>query len=585
MIKEENANKPMRHKRQRKALKLWSRLQGRMTISYVGVSVVTALLIELLLFVIFLVVLSPLIDQNVQDTARRTAQSYALEAADQGGGVALNPQSTFQPGQPFSLVLPGGDVSQQTPYIEARSHAPQMGEFALLLTPNGQILASSYPAGYPISTSVAQLLPEQKQLILNALAGRGGSKIEITSQGHIVSATEPVWSKNRKPIGAIYVQVTSITFGGNILSFTGFWLATGLFWLILTAPVGAIFGVLTTRGLVRRLHRLVSATAQFANGDYTQRVQVKKQDEIGQLEQQFNNMAQQLVESMEQRQILIEQNARLEERTRIEQELRTARLIQHSLLPKEVPTLPGWQIATYYQSAREVGGDLYDFLTFEDGRLGLVIGDVADKGVPAAMVMASTRSMLRAAAQVTDSPGEVLARVNDLLYADMPPKMFVTCFYAVLDPGSGKLHYANAGHDLPYQRDAGKVGELHATGMPLGLMPGMRYEEQEVIIAPDDSILFYSDGLVEAHNSRREMFGFPRLQTLLKEHSDGAPLIDFLLSELKYFTGEGWEQEDDMTLLTLQRMPELLSRNKQQREPAVSSSWNGTWRNESDRQR
>src|SRR6266699_2511995 len=123
-----------------------------------------------------------------------------------------------------------------------------------------RMLASSSPARYPISTPVAQVLPEQKQLIRNALAGRGGSKIEITAQGHIVSATEPVWSKNRKPIGVIYVQVTSIPFGGNILSFIGFWLATGLFWLLLTAPVGALFGVLTTRGLVQRLLRLVNAT-------------------------------------------------------------------------------------------------------------------------------------------------------------------------------------------------------------------------------------------------------------------------------------------------------------------------------------
>jgi serine phosphatase RsbU (regulator of sigma subunit) len=243
----------------------------------------------------------------------------------------------------------------------------------------------------------------------------------------------------------------------------------------------------------------------------------------------------------------------LEERTRIEQELRTAHLIQHSLLPKEVPALAGWQIAKYYQSAREVGGDLYDFLTFEDGRLGIVIGDVTDKGVPAAMLMATTRSMLRAAAQVTDSPGEVLARVNELLHADIPPNMFVTCFYAVLDPDSGKLRYANAGHDLPYQRDAGKVRELRATGMPLGLMPGMIYEEQEVIVALDESILFYSDGLVEAHNPEREMFGFPRLKALLEEHTDSATLIDFLLGELRSFTGEGWEQEDDMTMLTLQR--------------------------------
>src|SRR5438046_2369997 len=539
--------------RKHKTLKLWSRLRVRMTISYVVVSVVSALLLELLLIVLFLVVLTPLIDRAVQDTARQTAQSYALEAASQGGGIALNPHSTFQQGQPFSLVSPGAAVSQYGPNSGASSNTSQMGEFALLLAPNGQILASSYQVRYPVSISAAQLLPEQQQFILNALKGRGGSKVEITAQGHVISAVEPVWSKDRKTIGAIYVQETSINFSGNILSFAGVLLATGIFWLIITAPIGAIFGVLTTRGLIRRLHRLVNATAQFADGDYTQRVPITKRDEIGQMEQQFNGMAQQLVESMEQRQILIEQNARLEERTRIEQELRTAHLIQHSLLPKEVPALAGWQIATYYQSAREVGGDLYDFLTFEDGRLGLVIGDVADKGVPAAMVMASTRSMLRAAAQVTDSPGEVLARVNELLHADIPPNMFVTCFFAVLDPDSVKLRYANAGHDLPYQRDAGKVCELRATGMPLVVMPGMHYEEQEVIVAFDESILFYSDGLVEAHNPEREMFGFPRLKALLQEHIGGATLINFLLSDIRSFTGEGWEQEDDMTLLTLQR--------------------------------
>jgi serine phosphatase RsbU (regulator of sigma subunit) len=568
---EEKTRKPAERKRQRNTLKLWSRLQMRMTISYVGVSVVIVLLVEFLLIVIFFVVLSPFIDQNFQSIVKKTAQDYAKVAAAQAGGVALNPHSTFKPGQSSSLVLPG-NVSEQVTYTEGRSSTPQNGEFALLLAPNGQILASSYPVSYPVSASAARLLPDQKQLILNALSGRGGSTITITAQGHILSAAEPVLSNERKPIGAIYVQGTSPAFNGDFLPYIAFLLFTALFWIIVTAPIGALFGVLTTRGLVRRLHRLVSATAQFANGDYTQRVPVTRQDEIGQLESQFNQMAEQLVQSMAQRQALIEQNARLEERTRIEQELSTAHLIQHSLLPKEVPALAGWQIATYYQSAREVGGDLYDFLIFEDGRLGLVIGDVADKGVPAAMVMASTRSMLRAAAQVTDSPGEVLARVNDLLYADIPPNMFVTCFYALLDPGSGKLRYANAGHDLPYQRDAGKVCELRATGMPLGLMPEMRYEEKEVIIALDESILFYSDGLVEAHNPEREMFGFPRLQALLEVHAGGATLIDFLLSELKRFTGEGWEQEDDMTMLTLQRITRPLPVNEQQEERPVHSS-------------
>ena len=167
--------------------------------------------------------------------------------------------------------------------------------------------------------------------------------------------------------------------------------------------------------------------------------------------------------------------------------------------------------------------------------------------------MTATRTMIRTAAQETASPGEVFARSNELLYAEIPSRMFVTCFYAVLDPTSGLMRYSNAGHDLPYRRCKEGVSELRATGMTLGLMPGSLYEEHEVTIASGESILFYTDGLVEAHNPRREMFGFPRLKTLLEEHSDGTSLFNLLLSELKSFTGEAWEQEDDITLLTLQR--------------------------------
>jgi serine phosphatase RsbU (regulator of sigma subunit) len=164
--------------------------------------------------------------------------------------------------------------------------------------------------------------------------------------------------------------------------------------------------------------------------------------------------------------------------------------------------------------------------------------------------------MLRAAAQRLDSPGEVLRRVNDVLYPDIPPNMFVTCLYAILDPQSGRLHYANAGHDLPYLRHNGRPGgasELRATGMPLGLMPGMAYEEKEAVLEAGDSVLFYSDGLVEAHDPRGEMFGFPRLQGFVGAHPGGATMIDFLLDELARFVGGGWEQEDDITLVTLQR--------------------------------
>ena len=267
----------------------------------------------------------------------------------------------------------------------------------------------------------------------------------------------------------------------------------------------------------------------------------------------LNNLAISAAPAVRVAQLVREQQAQARTRERIEQELRIARLIQQTLLPKDLPALPGWPVAAYYQSAREVGGDFYDFLYFEDGRLGIIIGDVTDKGVPAALVMATTRSVLRASGQRLISPGKVLEQVNDSICPDIPPRMFVTCFYAVLDPLSGLLQYANAGHNLPYRWLNGDVSELRATGMPLGLMPGMHYEEKKTTLAPGESILFYSDGLAEAHNSAHNLFGFPRLRALLKEDRDGLALIDFLLEQLAAFTGTDWEQEDDITLVTLQR--------------------------------
>ena len=243
------------------------------------------------------------------------------------------------------------------------------------------------------------------------------------------------------------------------------------------------------------------------------------------------------------------------ERERLEHELRVARRIQQASLPKEVPEVEGWQIAHHYQPAREVGGDFYDFLELPKGRLGIVVGDATGKGVPAALVMSTTLGMLRALALSVDSPGEALERVNEALSARIPANTFVTCFYGVLDPKSGHLHYANAGHNLPCRRHDGQADELRARGMPLGLMPGMAYEEKEAVLETGDSALFYSDGLVEAHDpQRREMFGFPRLRRLVGEHSgaDGS-LIDPLLDEFSGFVGKRWEQEDDITLLTLQR--------------------------------
>jgi serine phosphatase RsbU (regulator of sigma subunit)/anti-sigma regulatory factor (Ser/Thr protein kinase) len=283
----------------------------------------------------------------------------------------------------------------------------------------------------------------------------------------------------------------------------------------------------------------------------------------------LGDLASQAAPALRVAQLVEQQKIEAAERERIEQELRVASLIQHTLLPKEVPAIPGWTVSAYYQPARQVGGDFYDFIQFEDGRIAFIVADVTDKGIPAALVMATTRSILHSAAERLVEPGAVLKRTNDALYPQIPPKMFVTCFYALLDPVSGYLRFANAGHDVPYCRTASGVVEFRARGMPLGLMPGMEYEEMEATLKPGEQVLLYSDGLVEAHNIDYEMFGFPRLQKLINEHAQGESLNDYLLAQLAEFTGADWEQEDDVTLVTLQCLADL--------ETPQSSDTAGWW--------
>ena len=240
------------------------------------------------------------------------------------------------------------------------------------------------------------------------------------------------------------------------------------------------------------------------------------------------------------------------QRERLEQELRVARIIQETLLPREIPSITGFELAVHWQPAQEVGGDFYDFIQLPEDRLGIIIADVTDKGIPAAMVMATTRSLLRSAAENFESPGQVLARANDLLYPDIPAKMFVTCLYLILNSATGHIRFANAGHNLPYLRTKDGVVEARATGMPLGLMQGMEYEENEVTLAPGQRLLLSSDGLVEAHNPNRKIFGFPRVKEIMAEEHNNSGLIEILLDELEKFTGDDYEQEDDITLLTIE---------------------------------
>ncbi|MGH8925214.1 MAG: PP2C family protein-serine/threonine phosphatase [Acidimicrobiia bacterium] len=187
--------------------------------------------------------------------------------------------------------------------------------------------------------------------------------------------------------------------------------------------------------------------------------------------------------------------------------------------------------------------------------MGIAIGDVTDQGAPAALVMATTLSLLRAEASRVVSPSAVLEKVNEVLVLNTPESMFVTCLYMVLDPESGHSQYANVGHNLPFVRTDSGVGELRAPGD--APRPHARHDIRGKGggTPPGATMLLHSDGLAEAHNRDHEMFGFPRMKQLMVEQAASGEIIDVLLSEFDRFTGEDAEQEDDITLVAVTRQP------------------------------
>lgn len=269
----------------------------------------------------------------------------------------------------------------------------------------------------------------------------------------------------------------------------------------------------------------------------------------------LNTLSTQAAPALKVAQLARRQQAEARERERMEQELRVARVIQQTLLPKEIPQPEDWCLDAIWQPARAVSGDFYDFIEFDDGFLGIITGDVTDKGVPASLVMATTRTILRSVAARNVSPGEVLKRANDMLVPDIPRNMFVTCQYLLLDPFTGDIILSNAGHNLPYKKTDGAIEELVARGMPLGLLPGMEYEEVKGNLAPGETLLLYSDGLTEAHDPQGEMFEFNRVKQSMLELPVNTDMIQYALRRLSEFTGPDWEQEDDVTLVVIERRP------------------------------
>lgn len=230
-----------------------------------------------------------------------------------------------------------------------------------------------------------------------------------------------------------------------------------------------------------------------------------------------------------------ELETRVEERTaqvlqlavdkgKLERDLQMAREVQASFLPEETPQIPGWEFVVRWRPAREVSGDYYDFLEGKEGKIGLVIADVAGKGMPAALFMVLTRSTVRASVDLASMPADGIARANRLLCADASGGMFVTLFYATLDPAAGEVTYVSAGHEPPLlcRAESGELVELWPTGMALGVIPEASFEQRTVQLCSGDLLVLYTDGLTDALDAHEVDFGLGRVQRVVLEHRHGS---------------------------------------------------------------
>ena len=241
----------------------------------------------------------------------------------------------------------------------------------------------------------------------------------------------------------------------------------------------------------------------------------------------------------------------------LEKELDVAREIQKSFLPERCPVVPGFQLSAYWKSARRVGGDFYDFMPLANGHLGIVIADVADKGVPAALFMALSRTLVRATAMGGRAPADALRRTNELILSDARSDLFVTAFYGVLDPHRATLTFTNAGHNPPIwlRARSGRAYYLKLPGIALGVIPEATLHEDTIALGAGDVLTLYTDGVTEALNDQEEEFGVPRLEQTIRENVSRSAdeIVAAIQQAVETFTGDV-TPFDDVTLVVLKRL-------------------------------
>jgi len=338
-------------------------------------------------------------------------------------------------------------------------------------------------------------------------------------------------------------------------------LVAGLF--VVIQIVALIMGLALARSITSSIHELFTGTERVQHGDFTHRISISTKDQLGELAESFNQMT----GSIEN---LLQTAA---EKKRMEEELRIARQIQMSLLPRGPLDVPGLAVTALCVPAREVGGDYYDLFQLPGERLGVLIADVAGKGTSAALYMAELKGIVLSLSQIYPSPRQLLIEVNRIISANLDSRSFITATYAVIDLGAGTMTYARAGHTpliyMPGESSPVKGAQiLIPNGMVLGLrIEGVEekfselLEEEQVRLYPGDIICLYTDGITEAMNPESDLFGDERLSGIVEEHGhlDSNELRERILREIEAFVGAA-DQHDDMTMILMKIQPAVAAR-------------------------
>ena len=310
-----------------------------------------------------------------------------------------------------------------------------------------------------------------------------------------------------------------------------------------------LFALYLSRRITGPIHELSKGVGELSEGNLEYRVKVNSGDELEDLAMSFNTMASDLRHQMN----MVEE--RTKEKEKFEQELKIAHEIQKSFLPFKTPNVKGYNIAGVNMPAREVGGDFYDFIDLGDNKTGVVIADVSGKGVPAALFMAISKTLVRVNAKRIMNPVEAILETNSILLEESDSGMFVTLFYGIIDLENNTMSYVNAGHNPPIllHKENMAMTLLQAKGIPIGVKDEMNLELKEIDLKQNELVFLYTDGVIEAVNEKNEEFGLETIEKLITSHSDSKPedIIESVLFEVKQFAGKR-DQHDDITMIIIQ---------------------------------